>query len=485
MRIGLAGGFALLCSLASTVGCTGGSENYSERLDSLAPWLLTEYRGAGLAVALIEQGEVVSVRGYGVADKAQRLAITPDTVFYVASVSKSVSAWGVLRLVEQGKLDLDAPASRYLKRWRIPPSRFDSDQVTIRRLLCHAAGLAPQTATGYAPDALEPTLEQTLDESEVRLVIEPGSRFHYTNGGYTVLQLVVEEVSGSPFAVYMQEEILGPLGMKHSGFEWAPAAGLVAATAYDKRGKPLAPVRYSVAAGAGLRTTAADLGRFVAAAMPGPAGEPPGRGVLRPQSIEQLFTPTIEIPFLAPLHYGLGYNLHPYADGSMMTYHQGDLPGWKTVHAALPRQRRGIVVLSNSDRGRALPHVLVADWTGHAGVSAPQSFHTVDRDRRLARLLALVLWLGLAGWGWRIASDLFTGRRWVYWSFSLPGWRKTIRLIPALLLLLLAGALAFSLLDERDLFEPAPGPARAAALAALLWCVLLTLTVLAPRARKP
>ena len=158
------------------------------------------------------------------------MPVTPDTVFQVGSISKPVTAWGVMRLVQQGKLDLDAPVDRYLTRWHLPPSPFDADGVTIRRLLSHSAGLNSQD---YSPIATRPlpSLEQSLSgesggvnarrgSDDVRITMAPGQQHSYSNGGYTLLQLAIEEVTGEPFARYMQREVLDPLGMTHSSFTW-------------------------------------------------------------------------------------------------------------------------------------------------------------------------------------------------------------------------------------------------------------------------
>ena len=129
-----------------------------------------------------------------------------------------------MRLVQQGKLELDAPVDRYLTRWRLPPAPFDADGVTIRRLLSHTAGLNSQD---YSPIATRPlpSLEQSLSgesggvdarrgSDDVRITMTPGAQRSYSNGGYTLLQLAIEEVTGEPFARYMQREVLDLLGMK-------------------------------------------------------------------------------------------------------------------------------------------------------------------------------------------------------------------------------------------------------------------------------
>lgn len=195
------------------------------------PALMQTHGVPGVAVALIHDGEVW-VQGFGSEDTRRDRPVAADTVFQAASVSKSVSAWGVMRLVEQGKLGLDVPVSKYLTRWDLPQSAFDPDGVTVRRLLSHTAGISVSGYLGYEPGVALPSLGRELsvgpDAAEragaVRVIYPPGEAVHYSGGGYTLLQLLVEEVSNQSFADYMQQQVLAPLGMTQSTFHWSPGS---------------------------------------------------------------------------------------------------------------------------------------------------------------------------------------------------------------------------------------------------------------------
>ena len=206
---------------APPAAAAGSPDAFARQLDE-DRWLAA-FEVPGVAVALVRDGQLTWSKGYGQADTARGVPVTPDTVFQVGSISKPVTAWGVMRLVQQGKLDLDAPVDRYLTRWHLPPAPFDADGVTIRRLLNHSAGLNSQD---YSPIATRPlpSLEQSLSgesggvnarrgSDDVRITMTPGQQRSYSNGGYTLLQLAIEEVTGEPFARYMQREVLDPLGM--------------------------------------------------------------------------------------------------------------------------------------------------------------------------------------------------------------------------------------------------------------------------------
>jgi CubicO group peptidase (beta-lactamase class C family) len=322
---------------------------------------MAESTTPGLAVALVWRGRVAWAAGYGVAGQATGEPVTPATRFQAASVSKPVTAWGVLRLVEQGRIGLDEPVVGHLRRWRPPPSPFRPDRITVRRLLSHTAGLSVHGYVGQTLDRPLPPIEASLageagGSFPVELLDTPGRRWLYSGGGYSVLQLLVEELTGRPFADVMQTEVLEPLGMTASSFRWHRTAAT--ARPHDAEGGQLPDFAFAEQAAAGLVTTAPDLARFAAAALPGPAGEPPGRGVLHPARARLGLTaaPGTEG------RWGLGYALGLLPDGDRLAYHEGANRGWRAGLALLPDRRMGIVVLANSDAGSAPINAVVQRW---------------------------------------------------------------------------------------------------------------------------
>ncbi len=352
----------------------GGLDAFAQKLDQVVPELMKQYQVPGTAVALVHGGRVAWSKGYGLADEATGTPVTPETVFQVASLSKPVTAWGVLRLVAQRKLALDAPVESYLTRWHLPPSEFDHAEVTLRRLLNHTAGLSLGGYPGFDPREKLPTLKESLSGitggvGDVRVAHLPGTRFRYSGGGYTLLQLIIEEVTGETFSAYIQSAVLAPLGMARSSFEWPPA--LQAATAYQEPGQPLPNYRFTALAAAGLYSTASDLGRFVAAGMAGPNREPPGRGLLSPRDVELMFTPTVEMDTSTGLGYGLGYGVRLLPGEIRMVSHSGGNRGWRARFAALPDRGEGIVILTNSDTGDDLTNDLLRFWSAWAAREEP------------------------------------------------------------------------------------------------------------------
>jgi CubicO group peptidase (beta-lactamase class C family) len=316
-------------------------------------------------VALVHHGQVVWASGYGLADRRTGQPVTATTRFQAASLSKPVTAWGVLRLVEQGRIGLDEPIVGRLRRWRPPPSPFDPDGVTVRRLLSHTAGLSVHGYIGRIPDPPLPSIEASLagetgDGFPVQLLEAPGRGWLYSGGGYSVAQLLVEELTGRPFADHMQAEILEPLGMTASSFRWSRTAQT--ARPHDADGDPVPDFAFAEQAAAGLVTTAPDLARFLAAVLAGPRGEPPVRGVLSPAGVRLALT-------AAPAtegRWGLGYGLGLTPGGDLLAYHEGANRGWRAGLALLPDRRAGIVVLANGDDGNAPIDVLVQQWLGLA-----------------------------------------------------------------------------------------------------------------------
>ena len=281
------------------------------------------------------------------------------TLFQVASSSKWISAWGVMTLVQAGKLGLDKPVSAYLERWKLPESAFGNDGVTVRRLLSHTAGLTDGLGYGGFPpgaavQSLEDSLTRAADASpkadgSVRVGLAPGTEWRYSGGGYTLLQLLIEEVTGESFDSYMKRTVFQPLGMSRSTFIAGPDTPNLAAF-YAADGTVATHYRFTSLAATSLYTSAHDMERFVAAHFQGPAGEPPGRGVLLPAALALMRVPHasrfgVEI-------WGLGTMLYaPNGAGDFIVGHDGsNEPAINTAVRLDPANGDGIVILETGNR---------------------------------------------------------------------------------------------------------------------------------------
>ena len=336
----------LLLFLAATaaVAAAGDLASLAEDIDGKMAGWLDRAKARGAIVVFIGGSRVVHERGWG--------DMHPDTVFRAASISKSLAAWGVMRLVESGRVSLDAPVETYLRRWHFPPSDYDKSQVTLRRLLTHTAGLSFPGRLG-----VNRTLVEMVARS--RLIRAPGSYFQYSNAGYNLAQLVLEDVTGEPFAAYMDRSILRPLGMNDSGFVLTPELQRRLATGWDATGAPVPNLVFAEQASGGLYTTARDLAKFVSAAMPGPSGEPAGHGLLKPESIAMMITPAADTRG----NYGIGYELKTLSNGMRTVSHGGKLPGWSTQFTFIPEIRDALIVAINGDLGFTFLDQIRCPWT--------------------------------------------------------------------------------------------------------------------------
>lgn len=323
----------------------------------------------GVGLALVRDGRLVWVLGCGWADVAAEREVTPETVFNIGSISKTVAAWGLMKLVEEKKLALDAPV--VTKRWQLPASEFDAAGVTLRRLLSHTAGLSLHGYPGFWPPRELPALEASLSgdtngAGDVHLEAVPGTRWKYSGGGYTLAQLLLEETSGTSFAEYMRVNVLEPLGMEHSAYG-RPAEILAAsATPYDEQGQPLprgGPLFPELAA-AGFQTTAADLGHFAEASLARAAEETP---VLEPETLVLMQTPAPASP-----EYGLGYEVQRQR-GVLLVGHGGANAGWMARLSLAPESGDGIVILTNGSNGQAVIRVLERVWIEHLATRAEKA----------------------------------------------------------------------------------------------------------------
>ncbi|CAM1373516.1 serine hydrolase domain-containing protein [Tenacibaculum xiamenense] len=226
-----------------------------------------EYVG-NFAMTLIEDGNV-SEQWYF----SQGNEITKNTLFPVASISKWVSSFAVMKLVEEGKVDLDTPIDQYLTRWHLPESDFDNSKVTVRKLLSHSSGLIDDLGYGgFLPSESIQTIEESLTKakdsgnSEGKAIVgyEPGSKYMYSGAGYTLLQLLIEEVSGKPFQEYIKNEVLLPLNMQQSTFSYQ-GQNFEVAKVYKTDGTTRVMNKFTALAAAGLYTSTNDLSKFLLA----------------------------------------------------------------------------------------------------------------------------------------------------------------------------------------------------------------------------
>jgi len=361
----------IFVALLITLGCAHRTDyaqkketqyrGFVEKIDQQIPQWMAAMNVPGTAFALIENGEVIFEKGYGFADVENQIAVTPETGFNIGSISKTLSAWGVLKLVDQGKIDLDAPAERYLTRWKLPESEFSSDEVTIRRLLSHTAGLSLHGFPGYTDQKDLPTIEQVLlgqsnANESVRIIQKPGMAFRYSGGGTTMLQLIIEEVSGLSFETYMQTEVFKPLGMNNTSFTIDERVLSNSSLAHNASGEVVPLVLFTAKAAAGAHTNLRDLSLFAQASLG------------HDQGIKQSVVQSETVALMTSLasnseETGLGYQIQNINNGTMMLAgHEGNNYGWNAYFAVDTASGDGFVMLTNGGSFRNVYRQVECEW---------------------------------------------------------------------------------------------------------------------------
>jgi CubicO group peptidase (beta-lactamase class C family) len=314
--------------------------------DAFYDWAVSEISSksqGNSALVLLQSGEVTK-RYFA----SPQESVDEETLFPTASFSKWVTALAVMSLVEENLIDLDSPVSRYLTRWQLPDSEFDNDEVTIRRLLSHTAGLTDRLGFGdYRFEEVIPSLEDELRQPrassgkhvEVAVGIEPGAEFLYSGGGYLILQLLIEEVSGVAFQDYIQSTIFDPLGMERSTYQSISKMDNVSAS-YNLDGTVAQSFQYASAAATGLASSSNDLARLAEAILSASDGVPLKSSTIEAMRKPQGFVMGVGI-------WGLGTILYaPTPNGDYVFGHDGaNDPAINSTVRLNPDTSSGIVVL--------------------------------------------------------------------------------------------------------------------------------------------
>jgi CubicO group peptidase (beta-lactamase class C family) len=290
-----------------------------------------------------------------------RLSRSPGNLYQAASLSKLVTAVAALRLVEQGRLDLDRDVNDDLTQWRVPPSDLTRDhKVTLRGLLSMTAGIGVPGYTGYAPGEALPSLTQILDGTPpansppVRAVDVPGTRYAYSGGGYEIVQALIEAKTGKPFAAAMDELVFRPGGMSNSTFAQPLPDNLAkrAQRGHRADGGELPGgwrIQPELAAG-GLWSTTTELSLLLREIARAWRGEP--NKLLRQETARLMLTPQNAGP------YGLGGAVAGSGD-NVVLMKRGQNVGYQGYMLAFPARAQGIVVMTGSDNGTTLATALV------------------------------------------------------------------------------------------------------------------------------
>lgn len=350
-----AAGFVALASSTSACATVAGPENRAD----IGAWM-DFYHVPGASVAVINDFALDYVEVHGVKSESTGEPVTERTLFQAASISKSVSAVGVMTLVQDGTVSLDTDVNQYLTSWQVPYNDFqETEKVTLRRLLSHTAGTTVHGFRGYRYPEPVPTLIQILNgeppANSAPIVVDmvPGSHWRYSGGGYVIITQLVQDVTGSAFPDFIRERVLEPIGMEHSTFEQPLPDSLLgyAGSGYyaDGIAVPGGHHVYPEIAAAALWTTATDIARFVIELQLSLRGE--SNKVLTTENVEVLFTEVMN-------DWAMGFGLR-HINGQQYFWHAGANDGFRGGMLGHMSLGYGVVVQTNSDNGSDLTEAVI------------------------------------------------------------------------------------------------------------------------------
>jgi CubicO group peptidase (beta-lactamase class C family)/D-alanyl-D-alanine dipeptidase len=386
---------AVSCTREDSAGVIGPLDPYQETAAALEGIVRNELADKGLpavSIALIDDQQIVWARGFGFEDSTGKKAATADTVYRAGSVSKLFTGVALMRLVEAGRLELDAPVTAYLPGFE-PKNPF-GEPITLRHLLSHRSGLVREPPAGHYFDDSSPTLEATVASlNDTTLVYRPGSRVKYSNAAVAVLGRVLETATGKPFEAAIQELVLGPLRLESTAFHLTPDLEPHLAQAlmwtYDGRSFPAPTFALGMSPAGNLYSTVGDLGRLVSLLFA--EGGAPGGPVLQPATLAEMLRPQFDST--SQSGFGLAFSLAEL-EGRRRVGHGGAIYGFATELAALPEEKIGVVVAASLDGANAVvsriaSHALRLALAAKGKLPAPDPWsRTAPIDAALARQLA-------------------------------------------------------------------------------------------------
>ena len=369
--------------------------------ERVIPEFMREGKVPGFSIAVVRKGEVIYSQGFGARDPARSLPATPETLYGIGSCTKSFVALAAMQLVEKGKIKLTDPASDYV------PFKLGlkGKPITIHNLLSHGSGV-PNLATSTiglsrgvgielgVPWGSADDFYRVVNSANAEIAADPGERLFYSNEGFRVVGNIIQEVSGVPFHVYMQENILKPLGMKRSTFvrhifdadadrmtaHWKKTDGTMQPTGFPYPDVSENPGFSWNAAAGGLMAPMTELTTYLAMLMDD--GIHKGKRIVSEESIEKMFTPHIDYcgTYWGMSGYGYGWSILPAFLGHKQISHGGSLLV-ATAHLALvPSLGIGVAMAANTSRP---PFATIADGVFSAlmGKDPYQHPHLVLRER--------------------------------------------------------------------------------------------------------
>ena len=295
-----------------------------------------------LAVAVSKGGKIIWEEGFGWADREGRVPATEHTTYSLASISKPITATGLMILVQRGLVKLDVPANEYLGSGKITGIQGDASQATVRRVANHTAGL-PLHYMFYYDGAVDrvPTMDDAIARYAITVYL-PGSSYQYSNLGFGILDYIIERISRQSYADFMRQEVFLPLGMTHSSIHIAPGLEPYAAVRYQNDGSRVPHYDFDHKGGSAVYASAHDLVKFGMFHLKNRL--PDQKRILTDSTIDAMHVNTTGVPGSG---YGIGWAVGD--DNGLLRYnHTGGMPGVNTALYLYPEEDIAIAVLSNT-----------------------------------------------------------------------------------------------------------------------------------------
>ena len=364
-------------------------ECVKETISRLARQEMERNKVEGLSIALVDDMGLIWAQGFGYADKENKIPATPQTIYRAASISKLFTATAIMQLVEQGRINIDEPLTTYLPEFSIK-SRFPGEgRITPRNLMTHHSGLPANFYKGIFSTNPEPFTKVIEEIKDEYLAYPPDSFYSYSNLGVTLLGGVIERVSGKDYVSYMDEFLLGPMGMDNSSF--TPKTGMAIAKGY-KDGKATNGLGVRDLPASGLLSNVVDLGRFIQMVLAG--GTSNGRQIIKPETLTEMLRPqNVKVPLDMDIYTGLCWALDGMGNTEIkhagpVAHHGGSLPSFNGQLLVLPEQKLGVVVLTNSSTRPAVDNVatetLILALEAKTGIKQPPRARPQERSKPLS-----------------------------------------------------------------------------------------------------
>ena len=309
--------------------------------------LMEEQALPSVAIAVAQNGDIIWEEAFDWADRERMIAATPHTMYSLASISKPITATGLMKLVEQGKVDLDRPANEYLGAGKITGLAGDAARATVRRILSHTAGLPLHYQFFYENAGYDrPSMDETITRYGI-LVNPPEEVFEYSNLGYGIVDHIIARVSGQSYADFMRTEVFAPLGMMRTSIHIGPGLEPFAAARYDSKLQPIPFYDFDHPGSSAVFSSAHDLVRFGMLHLK--TRLPDQRRILADSTINGM--QRIATPGDTAAGYGLGWDITENDYGYRRISHGGGMPGVSTILNLYPSENLTIVVMTNKSGG--------------------------------------------------------------------------------------------------------------------------------------